>query len=128
MSARFRLAGDHFARFVAGPGRSGVVQDMPQRNLRDRYRGFDYQPHWLWAVILILIPLILDAISFWGIPIGSRIPYGVAGTAPAVALVISCVGMAVSLLQGHRVLISLAAIGLTISTGALLMLLWVTSI
>jgi hypothetical protein len=38
----------------------------------------------------------------------------------------SSIGMAVSLRLGRRVLIAITAIGLTISVGGLLMLLWVT--
>lgn len=97
---------------------------MPRKNRS--YRWSESRPHWLWATVFIVVPFALVTISVLGIPVGSIIPYGVAETAPEVAVVLSCIGMAVSLRLGRRVLIAIAAIGLTISVGGLLMVLWVT--
>ena len=97
---------------------------MPRRNRADRWS--ESRPHWLWAVVFIVAPFALITISVFGIEVGSIIPFGLAETAPKVAVVMSCIGMAVSLRLGRRVLIGIAAIGLTISVGGLLMLLWVT--
>ena len=100
------------------------MRDMPRRNRADRWS--ESRPHWLWAVVFIVAPFALITISVLGIEIGSIIPFGLAETAPKVAVVMSCIGMAVSLSLGRRVLIAIAAIGLSISVGGLLVLLWVT--
>jgi hypothetical protein len=94
--------------------------------MRNPRGEWDYQPHWLWALLLIFVPLILITISVGGIAVGSAISYPVAETAPVLAVTISCIGMAASLLRRRKVLIAIAAIGLTISVGGFLMVLWVT--
>lgn len=97
---------------------------MPRTNRADRWS--ESRPHWLWAVVFIVAPFALIAIGVLGIAVGSIISFGLAETAPKVAVAMSCIGMAVSLCLGRRVLIAIAAIGLTISVGGLFMVLWVT--
>ncbi len=100
------------------------MRDMPRKNREDRWS--ESRPHWLWALVFIVAPFTLITIGVLGIAVGSIIPFGLAETAPKVAVVMSFIGMAVSLRLRRRVLIAIAAIGLTISVGGLLMLLWVT--
>ena len=100
------------------------MRNMPRKKPADRWS--ESRPHWLWAVVFIAAPFALITLGVFGIAIGSVIPFGLAETAPKVAVVMTCIGMAVSLRLGRRVLIAIAAIGLTISVGGLLMLVWVT--
>jgi hypothetical protein len=85
-----------------------------------------YEPHWLWALIFIVVPLTLTMTSVFGIPIGSAVPFGVAETAPVAAVVVSCTGIAVALCRRRRALIAIAAVGLLISTAGFL-LVWFVS-
>ena len=86
----------------------------------------DYEPHWLWAVTFVLVPLVLIVISFLGLPLGSSVPLGVAVASPKMSLMIAAVGMGAAGIRRRKVPIQLAVIGLTISLTGYLLLLWLS--
>jgi hypothetical protein len=83
-----------------------------------------YQPHWSWAVMLLLVPGVLIALGFAGLHTGSRISYGIAATAPKVAVLVSLGGVAAALARRRRAAAAVAFAGLTLSGVGFLLLLW----
>lgn len=88
--------------------------------LRDRY-----QPHWVWAVVLVLVPLCLILTAFLGLSIGSPVPFDVAAIAPRLALGISTGGMAVAAVRARRIPLLIATTGLVMTVAAFLLLVWI---
>jgi len=86
----------------------------------------DYEPHWLWAVTFVLVPLVLIVISFLGLPLGSSVPLDVAVTSPKMSLMIAAIGIGAAGIRRRKVPIQLAAIGLAISGSGFLLLLWLS--
>ncbi len=88
----------------------------------------DYQPHWFWAVMLILVPALLMVIGFLGLEIGSSIispPLGAA--APRIALILSVAGMGAAFVRRRRAVIDIAAVGLILTGVGFSLLLWLST-
>jgi hypothetical protein len=83
-----------------------------------------YQPHWVWGLAFVLVPVVLIAIGFVGVFIGSPIPLALAATSPKAALAIAVFGIALALYHGRRVPIEIAGTGAVITTLAFLLLRW----
>jgi hypothetical protein len=88
--------------------------------------GEKYQPHWLWATCFIFVPFCLTALGFLGISRTSFISLRVATLAPQLAVLVSLGGILAASIRRRRLAFGIAALGLAISVGGLLLLVWVT--
>jgi hypothetical protein len=88
--------------------------------------GEKYQPHWLWATCFIFVPFCLTALGFLGISRNSFISLRVAELGPQLALLVSLGGIAAASIRRRRVAFGIAALGLAVSVGGFLLLVWVT--
>ena len=86
----------------------------------------DYEPHWLWAIVFVLVPLVLTVISFLGLPLGSSVPLGVAVMSAKVSLMIAAIGIGAAVIRRRKVPIQVAGTGLAISLTGYLLLLWLS--
>lgn len=75
---------------------------------------------------MILTPLILVTVSLLGVQVGSSVSMSLAEKAPIAGLLLTMGGMILALIRRNKILIGIAGIGLMISGGGLLFLLWVT--
>ena len=90
-----------------------------QPYIRDKY-----QPHWLWAACFLVAPFVLTASAFMGIWAQPVIPLRLAIYGPRVAVLISIGGIAAALFRRRRLATGIAMLGLAISFGGYLVLLW----
>src|ERR1041384_6016226 len=83
------------------------------------------QPHWVWAVACVVVPLVLLGLGFLGVALRSMVPLAVASTRPLVGPAMAVGGMISALLLRRKVPIQIAGVGLALSGAAFLLLLWV---
>jgi hypothetical protein len=83
-----------------------------------------YQPHWVWAALFVLTPLLLTTVAFMGIWAQPIIPLAVAAHAPRIAVFLSVCGVAAAAVRRRRLALGITAVGLAVSIGGYLLLLW----
>jgi hypothetical protein len=88
--------------------------------------GEKYQPHWMWATCFIFVPFCLTALGFLGISRGSFVSLRVAALGPQLAVLVSLGGIVAASIHRRKLAVGIAALGLAISVGGFLLLLWVT--
>jgi hypothetical protein len=85
----------------------------------------DYRPRWVWATVLLLLPLLLTSLGFVGVWPQPIISLRVASYAPRLAVAISLCGMAAALIIRRRQpVLGVAFAGLAVSLTGYLVLLW----
>ena len=83
-----------------------------------------YQPHWVWGLAFVLVPLLLTAIGFLGVSIGSPIPLGLASISPKAAVVIAASGVALAVYHRRKVPIEIAGTGAVLTAIGFVLLRW----
>ena len=86
-----------------------------------------FLPHWIWFVGVVFTPFLLIVLGFLGAGFGGLVPAEIAAACPRVAVSLSAIGMAAAVVRRRRAAIALAALGLSISLGGLLLLWWLSS-
>lgn len=82
------------------------------------------QPHWVWGIAFVVVPVVLVALGVFGLEFGSFVSLSVAAAAPQVAVVLCACGLAVALSLRRRAAIAISAFGLVLSAAGLLFLHW----
>ena len=83
------------------------------------------QPHWLWVIGAVLVPLALLLVSVLGLTRGSFVSTDVAAVVPSVALAVSIGVTGVALARRSRAALIIAVFGLLLTVLGVLWLRWV---
>jgi hypothetical protein len=91
----------------------------------DTGRSERAQPHWVWVVAAVVIPITLVMISLLGLGRGAFVSTSVAAVLPQLAVIIALGVLAVALLHRRRTPMAIAAFGLFLTLLAFGWLHWV---
>lgn len=80
-----------------------------------------YQPHWLWFLLAVVVPLALMALTVFGVDVGAPVSARFAARFPFIAVLLSAGVTAAAVINRRAIPIRISVAGLCVS---ILLLLW----